>query len=105
MRRRRINERHGMSQTRLYRIWKGAKSRCYTESDTSHGRYGARGIRMCPAWRKSFRQFAAWALANGYDETLTLDRIDGRKGYRPDNARWATRKEQAENRRRRRRKS
>lgn len=102
MRRKRI-ERHGMSRTRLYRIHKGVKSRCYISSDTSYPRYGRKGVRMCPAWRRSFKAFAAWALANGYSEELTLDRRDNSKGYNPGNARWATRKQQARNRRRRRR--
>jgi hypothetical protein len=88
---------HGMTNTRIYRIWRGMKARCYCKSGSSYGMYGAKGITVCDEWRRSFECFYEWAMANGYADDLSIDRIDGRKGYYPENCRWATSKEQREN--------
>lgn len=87
----------GISRTRLYIIWSHMKQRCYNEKDLKYPRYGARGIKVCDEWKDNFMAFREWALKNGYEENLTLDRIDGNKNYEPSNCRWRTYRQQANN--------
>lgn len=90
----------GHSHSRLFNIWRGMKQRCYYPSHQSYPHYGGRGITICDEWRQSFLAFRGWALANGYQEHLTLDRIDPDGCYCPSNCRWATYQEQTLNKRR-----
>lgn len=90
---------HGMSNTKLYRVWHGMKMRCNPKRKSHRSRYYDRGITVCEEWANSFEKFYEWAIANGYKEGLTIDRINNDGIYEPSNCRWTTTYIQARNKR------
>ncbi len=92
--------RHRIDEYRsLWSRWNGIKRRCTNENDERYHQYGGRGIKVCDAWLESFDNFADWALAHGYADTLTLERIDVNGDYCPENCKWISLQEQSLNKR------
>lgn len=90
---------HNGTNTRLFTIWMGMKSRCCRESCPDYKNYGGRGIVICQEWLDNFEIFRDWALANGYSDNLTIDRKNVDGNYCPENCRWATSEVQDNNKR------
>ena len=95
--RKEVNSKHGEHSSRLYKIHTDMKRRCTNKNTIGFHRYGGRGITYTPEW-ESYKAFRNWALANGYEDHLTLDRIDNDRNYEPGNCRWVSREVQANNR-------
>ncbi len=89
---------YAKSHPRILRIYKCVMARCYYKKDTCYHIYGQKGIRVCKEWKGKPDSFCEWALENGYEEHLTIDRLDNAKGYSPENCKWATLHAQSRNR-------
>lgn len=88
-------QRINIENRRLRNIFKGMKQRCYNESDQDFKTYGGKGIEICDEWLDNPSLFEMWSLENGYSDELTIDRINSRLGYCPNNCRWITNEENA----------
>ena len=91
-------KRHGLCRHPLNTIWCGMKERCQNPNASNYRWYGGNNITLCDEW-KEFKPFYDWAISNGWREGLSIDRIDGSKGYSPDNCRFVTHVDQCRNRR------
>lgn len=93
---------HGMSRSRLAGVYNAMKSRCYNKNNWEYDKYGGSGITICDEWLNDRTKFFDWAYKNGYDDCAkpydcTIDRIDVRKGYCPENCRFVNMYVQANN--------
>ena len=100
----RRNYKHGLSldgngnRSRLYGRWNRMKQRCSDAGTTDFKNYGGRGIKVCDEWA-NYQPFHDWALANGYDDNLSIERIDNEGNYEPGNCTWVRPEQQARNKR------
>lgn len=85
--------RHGDTGTRLYYIWRNMKRRCLNLGNVAYKYYGGRGILVYARWKDDYMVFKAWAMSHGYQDNLTIDRINNDGNYIPDNCQFITRSE------------
>lgn len=90
---------HNKSKTKLYKVYTSIVSRCYSKKNVYYKYYGGRGIKMCNEWLNDFLKFEQWSYQNGYEDGLTIDRINVNGDYCPSNCRFITTQEQSQNRR------
>lgn len=93
------NKKHNKYYTRIYKIWANIKTRCCNINHSTYKDYGGRGITICDEWKDNFQAFYKWAMSNGYDDNLTIDRINNNGNYEPSNCHWVNMKTQCRNRR------
>ena len=96
----RFPSKHGEShdhKTRLYNIWVHMRNRCNNPNREAYKWYGGKGVKVCEEWNE-YSNFKEWAMANGYDDGMTIDRIDATKDYCPSNCRWLSKSDNSKHR-------
>jgi hypothetical protein len=88
---------HGLSHTRIHRKWRGMKDRCFNSNHDRYHCYGGRGITVCTEWKNDFMSFYTWAMSNGYEDELSIDRVDVNGPYSPENCSWSSPSMQSRN--------
>ena len=88
---------HNMSKTKLYKKWSDIKARWYNPKNKDYAHYGGRGITMCDFWKEDYMNFYTWAMSSGYEESLSIDRVNVDLSYTPENCRWSTQYTQTQN--------
>lgn len=88
------NTKHGLYNTKLYKVFASMKGRCYNKRDKAYKNYGMRGIKICDEWLNDFMCFYNWSIENGYEEGLSIERLDVNGNYEPSNCKWITLHEQ-----------
>lgn len=91
-------KRHGLSKTKNWNIWQSMLQRCNNSNNKDYYNYGARNVKVCEEWNE-YINFYNWSIQNGYDEGLSIDRVDPNGNYEPSNCRWITNKMQQNNKR------
>jgi hypothetical protein len=90
---------HNLKNHRLYKIWRAMKSRCHNLKNPGYKNYGGRGIYVNKNWRFNFKIFYDWAINNGYQDNLQINRIDNNQSYLPENCNWVSPRDNSNNRR------
>ncbi|MEG0359729.1 MAG: hypothetical protein RR598_10730 [Anaerorhabdus sp.] len=89
---------HGKSKSRIHKEWRSIKYRIKNKSASDYEYYGGKNISMCDEWESNFESFYEWSISNGYNDTLTIDRIDNNGNYEPSNCRWISHQKNCFNR-------
>lgn len=69
-----LGDKHGLSKHPLHNVWHGIKCRCYGKSSKGYNNYGALGVIMCDEWKNNFKSFYDWAISNGWEKGLQIDK-------------------------------
>ena len=92
-----VNFRHGLHGSKLYEVWKTMKQRCSNPNNSHYNNYGARGISVCEEWAGGYKEFYDWAIENGYQQGLSIERMNNDGNYCPENCKWIPMSQQARN--------